>query len=201
MNKRAALSLAGFACLAALQTGIPVSMLLSRESVRRGGTEIRLALVTRDPRTLMRGDYSELNYRISRFTNVKVPAEPSQCANGKPVCPMNGLPAYVTLSPNADGIAEMHEIDFVPPPQGSLFIKGTIRDGRYDPRPSPACPEGGCFTVTITYGIEQWFGPQGIPAQVDRALAGTVTAVVRVASDGTPVLTSLLIDGKPAAAE
>jgi uncharacterized membrane-anchored protein len=48
-------------------------------------------------------------------------------------------------------------------------------------------------------GIEQWFGPHGVPAQVDRAArTASLAAVVRIDSDGTAVLASLLIDGKPA---
>ena len=112
---------------------------------------------------------------------------------------MSGLPAYVTLAPNADGVAEARGIDVVPPPGGTLFIKGQILDGRYQSMPNQACPDGGCFTGTVNYGIEQWFGPQGVPAQVDRAArTASLAAVVRIDSDGTAVLASLLIDGKPA---
>jgi hypothetical protein len=99
MNRLAALSLAGFAGLAALQVGIPASMLVSRAYALRSGTEVRLAVVPRDPRSLTRGDYSNLNYAIAHFSNVKLPAEPSLCATGKPICFMSGLPAYVTLAP------------------------------------------------------------------------------------------------------
>jgi uncharacterized membrane-anchored protein len=190
MNRRRAPSLAGFACLAALQLGIPVSMLVSRANALRSGTEVKLAVMPRDPRSLTRGDYSELNYTIAHFDKVALHMVPP-CADKSP-CLMNGLPVYVTLAPNADGVAQAGTIDLVPPPAGTLFIQGKVSYGSYDPK----CPQGGCFTGTVTYGIEQWFGPQGVPAQVDRARAGSLTAMVRLASDGTAVLASLFVDGK-----
>jgi uncharacterized membrane-anchored protein len=49
----------------------------------------------------------------------------------------------------------------------------------------------------VTYGIESWFGPQGLPAQVDRTARNQVVAVVRVDRSGTAVLADLLIGGKP----
>jgi uncharacterized membrane-anchored protein len=195
MKRSATLSLLGFAGLAALQVGIPLSMLVSRAYALRAGTEVRLAVAPRDPRSLTRGDYTELNYAIAHLQNVKLATVPSPCLNREPICFVNGLPAYVTLAPNSDGIAEARAIDMVLPPTGTLFIKGTIRDGQY----TQLCPGGGCFTGTLVYGIEQWFGPQGLPAQVDRVKAGSLTVVIRVAPDGTAVLASLLMDGRPVA--
>ena len=53
-------------------------MLTSRAYALRSGAEVRLAVAPRDPRSLMRGDYSELNYTIAHFVNVKwPPAAPS----------------------------------------------------------------------------------------------------------------------------
>jgi uncharacterized membrane-anchored protein len=196
MKRRAALGVVGFVSLAALQLGIPISMLASREMVLRGGEEVRLAVVPRDPRSLTRGDYSALNYAIAHFDQAPVPAGPPSCP-ATSNCALGGRPIYVTLSRNADGMAQAQSIDFVPPPAGTLFIKGTIRNGSY----TPTCTVGGCFSGNVNYGIEQWFGPQGVPAQIDRARAGSLTAVARIAADGTAVLALLLIDGKPAVAE
>ena len=106
MNRNAILSLVGFAALAALQIGIPLFMLASRAEALRSGTEVRLAVAPRDPRSLTRGDYSELNYTIAHFQNARLVTVPPPCIDGRPVCYVNGLVAYVTLAPNRDVLAE-----------------------------------------------------------------------------------------------
>ena len=134
-------------------------MLTSRAYALRSGTEVRLAVAPRDPRSLMRGDYSELNYTIAHFSNARLPTEPSQC-NGKPVCSVIGLAAYVTLAPNADGVAEARGIDTVPPPAGTLFIKGKFRDGRYDPKPYCGCLPAPSLTASSNGSVRRAYRPR-----------------------------------------
>ena len=175
-------------------------MLTSRAHALRSGTEVRLAVAPRDPRSLMRGDYRELNYTIAHFANAKLPTEPSQC-NGKPVCSVLSLAAYVTLAPNADGVAEVRGIDTVPPPAGTLFIKGKFRGWPLRSEPVPTARwrllhrhRRLRHRAMVRSAGRAGPGRPGAGGVADRRSA-------RIASDGTAVLASLLIDGKPVAGE
>jgi uncharacterized membrane-anchored protein len=49
----------------------------------------------------------------------------------------------------------------------------------------------------VTYGIEQWYGAQGVPAKLDRAPRKDILVDVRVAADGNAVLDGILVAGQP----
>jgi uncharacterized membrane-anchored protein len=72
-----------------------------------------------------------------------------------------------------------------------------VSAGTYSETTSANCPQGRCFSGGIVYGIEDWFGPQGVPATVDRAAPGSLTAIARVSESGEAVLADLLRDGAP----
>jgi uncharacterized membrane-anchored protein len=190
--------LAGFALLAALQLGIPLSMLASRAAVLRDGTEIRLAVMPQDPRSIMRGDYSHLSYEIGRLTDVRMEGEIPECGpSDRESCMLTRVPVYVVLRLDENGTYRVQQIDRKAPSKGTLFIKGKVSAGTYTEKASAKCPQGQCFSGTIVYGIEDWFGPQGVPATVDRAARGSLTAIARVSQSGEAVLADLLLDGVP----
>jgi uncharacterized membrane-anchored protein len=195
--KKQAILLVAFALLAALQAGIPLSMLASRAAIIRDGTEIRLAVVPRDPRSIMRGDYSRLSYEIGRLTSVKMEDGVPGCGGPVTFCPIQNVPVYVVLALGENGMHYVQQVDRRPPPNGTLFIKGKVSAGTYSETASEKCPQGRCFTGGIVYGIEDWFGPQGVPATVDRAARGSLTAIARVSESGQAVLADLLLDGAP----
>jgi uncharacterized membrane-anchored protein len=192
----------GFLLLACLDLGIPVSMLAGRAAILRNGTEVRLELATRDPRSLFRGEYSQLAYAIGNLTNVPATEEErARCAPGRrqPDCIVQqGQPLFVILVPGDNGTFRADRVSVTEPPAGTLFIRGKIDFGGYGNGADQAkCPSARCFSGRVAYGIETWFGPQGVPAQVDRAARNQVTAVVRVDRHGDAVLADLMIDGKP----
>jgi uncharacterized membrane-anchored protein len=194
---KTAIRLAGFVLLAALQLGIPLSMLTSRAAILRDGTEIRLAVAPQDPRSIMRGDYSRLTYEIGRVADVEMAGEIRGCGpSDRAACYFTQLPVYVVLAAGENGTSRVLRIEGNAPQRGTLFVKGKAA-GTYSETPSPKCPQGRCFSGTITYGIEDWFGPQGVPASVDRAARGSLTAVARVSQSGDAVLADLLQDGVP----
>jgi len=191
----------GFFLLVCLDLGIPVSMLAGRAAILRNGTEVTLELATRDPRDLFRGEYSRLNYAIGNLTNVPATEEErARCASTTlKVCFVeSGQPLFVMLDKADNGTFRAAQVSSTEPSPGALFIRGKVRYGSYQGRVDPAkCPSGLCFNGQVEYGIETWFGPQGVPAQVDRAARNQLTALVRVDSHGNAVLADLLIEGKP----
>jgi uncharacterized membrane-anchored protein len=198
--RRTALICGAFVLLAALDLGIPVSMLTGRAAILRNGTEVKLELATRDPRSLFRGEYSQLAYAIGNLSNVPATeAERARCPPLTPECmPQSGRPLFVILAPADNGTYRAEQVSLDEPAPGTLFIRGRITYGSYQIQVDPAkCPSGRCFDGQVTYGIETWFGPQGVPAKVDRAARNQVTAVVRIDRSGTAVLADLLIDGSP----
>jgi uncharacterized membrane-anchored protein len=198
--RRTVLICGAFVLLAALDLGIPVSMLVGRAAILRDGTEVKLALATRDPRDLFRGEYSALSYAIGNLTNVPATeAERARCPNVRPECmTKNGQPLFVVLAPSDDGTYRAEQASLLEPAPGTLFIRGKVRLGGFLTRGDLAkCPSGRCFSGQAIYGIESWFGPQGVPAKVDSLARGQVTALVRIDRHGNAVLADLLIDGNP----
>jgi uncharacterized membrane-anchored protein len=200
MMRRLVLTCIAFAALVCLDVGIPLTMLVGRAAILRNGTEVRLALTTQDPRDLFRGEYSRLAYAIGTLSSLPAADEErARCAGAATDCEaQNGRPLFVTLTPEDNGTYRAVAASLTESAAGTLFIRGKIEYGSYQTAADPVkCPSGRCFNGRVTYGIESWFGPQGLPAQVDRTARNQVVAVVRVDRSGTAVLADLLIGGKP----
>ena len=198
--RRMILICAGFALLVMLDLGIPMWVLAGRAAILRNGTEVKLEFQTRDPRDLFRGEYSVLNYAIGNLSYLPATeGERARCPTERPECIVESrLPVFVVLAPTGDGTYRAAGWSQTEPAPGTLFIRGKVRTGGIVIGSDAAkCLGGRCFSGWIDYGIENWFGPQGVPAQVDRAARSQVTAVVRIDRSGTAVLADLLIDGSP----
>ena len=196
--RRIILICGGFALLAALDLGIPLSVLASRAAVLRNGTEVKLELNTRDPRDLFRGEYSVLAYAIGNLSNLPATEEErARCPTVRQECMNeNGQAVFIVLAPADNGTWRATHASLTEPAPGTLFIRGKVRFGGFLTGGDAAkCPSGRCFSGSIDYGIENWFGPQGVPAQVDRAARNQVTAVVRIDRHGNAVLADLMING------
>lgn len=197
-----------FLALAGLHVGIPASMLIERTLVLTRGTEVRLALTPRDPRSLFRGDYSVLSYAIGDLRDVPAPDDERQrCASTPGTntrtdlegCNVGrGSEVFVSLEPGDNGVYRATRVSMRPPASG-LFIRGKVRYGGFRPGKEATCPSGRCFSGRIDYGIESWFGPQGVPAQIDRVTPEDLLAVVKIDATGRPVLSGLLLKGQPVA--
>jgi uncharacterized membrane-anchored protein len=188
----------GFALLAALDLGIPLSVLAGRAAILRDGAEVKLELTTRDPRDLFRGDYSVLSYAIGNLSNLPATEEErARCPAVRPECMTeNRQQVFVLLAPADNGTYRATQASLTEPAPGTLFIRGKVRFGGFLTGGNAAkCPIGRCFSGGIDYGIENWFGPQGVPGQVDRAARNQVIAVVRIDPHGNAVLADLLING------
>src|SRR5262249_6721350 len=187
LMQRIILICVGFALLAALDLGIPLSVLANRAAILRDGTEVKLELATRDPRDLFRGDYSVLAYAIGNPSNLPATAEErARCPMVRPECMTeNGQAVFVVLARADNGPYHAPQPTQTEPAPGTLFIRGKVRSGGFLTDGDAAkCAGGRCFSGRIDYGIENWFGPQGVPAQVDGAARNQVTALVRIDSHG-----------------
>jgi uncharacterized membrane-anchored protein len=196
--RRIILICVGFALLAVLDLGIPLWVLAGRAAILRDGTEVKLELNTRDPRDLFRGEYSVLAYAIGNLSNLPATAEErARCPTARPECMTeNGQAVFVVLAPADNGTWRATQASQTEPAPGTLFIRGKVRFGGFLTGGDAAkCPSGRCFSGAVDYGIENWFGPQGVPAQVDRVARNQVTAVVRLDQHGNAVLADLLING------
>ena len=199
--QRTILICVGFALLVMLDLGIPLWVLAGRAAILRDGTELKLELTTRDPRDLFRGDYSVLAYAIGNLSNLPATEQDrARCATARPECIIESRqPVFVVLAPADNGTYRAAAMSQTEPAPGTLFIRGKVRSGGLVTGSDAAkCPGGRCFSGWIDYGIENWFGPQGVPAQVDRAARNQVIAVVRIDPHGNAVLADLLINGVPA---
>src|SRR5262249_41596125 len=141
-----------------------------------------------------------LAYAIGNLSNVPATAdERARCPTARPECKTeNGQPVFVVLAPADNGTWRAEQASLAEPAPGTLFIRGKVQFGGFLARTDDKCPSGRCFGGRVEYGIENWFGPQGVPAQVDRAARNQVIAVVRIDGHGNAVLADLLINGVPA---
>ena len=167
------------------------------------GRPILLAVETRDPRDLFRGEYSTLTYEIGDPNGIEVVGPlPGACdLTASKECPLRSNAVYVRLVPDAAGIDRAKQVTFARPPDGDLFIAGRttwanlIRNGEPLPR-SGACAVPVCLTGRLTFGIESWYGAQGKPALLDAAARKDALVEARVGKDGIAVLDEIRVGGQ-----
>jgi len=203
-----------FAGLLAVQV-LPSALLAWQQTQRlHGGRSVRLAVETRDPRDLLRGEYSVLTYEIGRLQGIGAGPKPPSCdLDARETCSLEaGRPIYIRLSADAEGIHRADAALFEPPAADVPFIKGHLSSGMLvrqgvplrtrarvggQPTEPATCQQPACLTGTVTYGIERWYGAQGVPAKLDRAARKDVLVDVRVTVDGDAVLDGILVAGQP----
>lgn len=202
-----------FAGLLAIQVMPSVHLAWQQTQRLNDGRPVRLAVETRDPRDLLRGEYSVLSYEIGRLQGTGVGGAPPGCdLVARESCRLDsGRLVYLRLSPDADGVHRAEEVFFEPPTEDVPFIRGRlssatlVRHGvslgirtRTGGQPSePAtCQLSVCLTGVVSYGIERWYGTQGVPAKLDRTARKDVLVEARLASDGTAVIDGITVAGK-----
>lgn len=202
-----------FAGLLAVQVS-PSAILAWQQTQRlNDGRSIRLAVETRDPRDLLRGEYSVLAYEIGRLQGTAAAAAPAGCdLAARETCRLEGgRDVYVRLAADSEGVHRADEVLFDAPPGDGLFIRGRLgpatlvrqsaplgvraRPGD-QPREPSTCQHAACLTGVVTYGIERWYGAQGVPRQLDRTARKDILVDARVAPDGTAVIDGITVAGK-----
>lgn len=170
--------------VAAIQTAVLGYIIESRAAILRYGAEVLLKTAPVDPRDFLRGDYVVLNYDIS-----SVPAQ--SIVGGVPAEPGERT-LWVRLKQGDGGFWSVAESAFQPLPQ---------QDGTVVLHTRPFYSYGASTgdSIHVEYGIERYYVPEGAGRALEQARQdGDVSIAVRVSSDGTPQIRSLLVDGKPA---
>lgn len=174
------------ALVALAQAGVLAYMVADRESLLASGREITLDVRPVDPRSLFRGDYVILGYDISRLSRSLFEAEPRV-----------GESVYVRLVRDGTGwkAAGVNRKLTAAKGDGEVVLAGHVR---HVPGTAPI-PEA---QVSITYGIESFFVPEGTGKAIEQEIRpGKVLAHLSVAKDGRVAIKALTVDGQRIQAE
>lgn len=143
------------------------------EFTLKTGNEVLLKIRPADPRDFFRGDYVVLRYKISIIdSNAFISNVSDFKVNDK---------IYVTLNIDKDNIGNVSSISKQVPVTGN-FIKGTVKNANE-------------YSLTIEYGIERYFVPEGKGKEIERNRE-KIFAKVAIDKYGNAVIKSLIMDGK-----
>lgn len=162
-----------------------VLMVADRMQILREGREVTLQTQPFDPRDLLRGDYVVLRYDISQL--------PAGALAGKPADARNPI-VFVKLAPNADGLYAAVSVHAAPVPVTApeVLIRGRV---------SYSCGSDVrtfCDKLTIKYGLESYFVPEGEGGKLEQARnQQKLRVVAAVLPSGRAAIKRLLLDGEP----
>lgn len=140
-----------------------------KEFTLRTGKAVLLKTVPVDPRDLFRGDYVVLEYEISTINALNMSYKSHDFKEKDKI--------YVLLNVDHKKIAIAIDID-KKKPEEAFFIQGTVTDIYKD-------------NLSINYGIESYFVPEGEGLEIERKL-GQTYAEVAIDSFGKSAVKSLI---------
>jgi len=195
------------------QLTIVLGLALYKQLIVSGGTEIVLQVWPVDPRDPLRGDYVTFDNALTYIEKTSI--DPSlEIERGMVLyVPVDVLSSYGYVNwweLQRDGMYVSNK-----PPKDRLYIKGTITDTDAFAFGGPGRPvfepviEGTTSTpareiqmyenvssIRVSYGIEEYFIPEGTGQNVD-FMGRDAKAIVVVDEDGNAVLKQIFIDGEP----
>jgi len=147
--------------------------ILTKEFVMQTGKEVLLKTVPVDPRDLFRGDYVVLRYDISRIDRTAFASNLGSIKFGDTL--------YVNIELDKDKVAHLVRVSKTLPRDGTLFLKGKVisKNSR---------------NITIEYGIESYFVPEGKGLDIERN-RGDIYAKVVIDMYGRAIIKSLVLNG------
>ena len=161
-----------------LQAGLLTWMIVDRAMLLADGEEVRLAVVPVD----LRGDYVVLSYEISRLNGAKLGGDTGFEA---------GNTVYVKVEP--EGVAWRAVAIYRQEPSDGIALRGTVARSAVD----GGCSGNDCRELTVKYGLERFFVPEGAGRELERLRNDQRMIVdVAVASNGRSALKRLLVDGE-----
>lgn len=173
--------------IAGVQTVALAKIVFDRDRLLKRGQEITLPVRPVDPRDLFRGDYVTLGYEIAALHK---PAT-YQTLNDQGI--ERGARVYVTLAKDSAGAWKAADIATAYPSRkkdDDVVLRGRVQSVWVAADKSEA-------TITVAYGIEQYFVPEGKGKAIESKVREHKTdAVVAVGSDGTAALKGLVLDGE-----
>jgi uncharacterized membrane-anchored protein len=168
-----------------LQCVLLVLMVADRMQILRQGREVTLQTQPVDPRDFLRGDYVVLRYDISQL--------PAGALAGKSAETRNPV-VFVKLAPNAAGLYEAVSVSAEPVAVTApeILIRGRV---------SYSCGSTSrifCDKLTIKYGLESYFVPEGEGRKLEQARnQQKLRVVAAVLPSGRAAIKRLLLDGEP----
>ena len=158
-------------------------MVIDRQLTLDSSRVVSLRVVPVDPRDLFRGDYVVLNYDISRLDLASLGGT-NAVASGQTVhvsLKRNGT----TWSATALSLAPERADDT------TISLKAQVA--------SVEAPAGdGHQFITLIYGIESYFVPQGTGLAIDEAARkGTITVDAAIDASGRAAIKAIRQDGQP----
>lgn len=168
-----------------LQCALLILMVADRVRILREGREVTLQTRPVDPRDLLRGDYVMLGYDISQL--------PAGALAGQSTPERNPI-VFVKLAPDANGLYQAVSVHAEPVAVSApeVLIRGRV---------SYACGPTGrmfCDRLTIRYGIESYFVPEGEGGTLEQARnEQKLRVVAAVLPSGRAAIKRLLLDGAP----
>jgi uncharacterized membrane-anchored protein len=171
--------------LAIVQIGFLSWIILARAAVLRDGREILLKVEPVDPRDLLRGDYVRLGYEISRIPVGMVadmPADGTVAAGD----------IHVRLRRQADGYWQAASARL----GGAAEQPAGAEEVELRGRVAPAWNLGPDATLSVDYGMERFYLPEGEGRPIERDMnVRSFGIVAAVGNDGTPQIKALM-DGE-----
>ncbi|WP_439407660.1 GDYXXLXY domain-containing protein [Bradyrhizobium sp. DASA03076] len=168
-----------------LQCALLILMVADRTQILREGREVTLQTRPVDPRDLLRGDYVTLGYDITQL--------PAGALAGQPSAERNPV-VFVKLAPDADGLYRAVSVHAAPVAVTApeVLIRGRV---------SYSCGSTGrifCDRLTIRYGLESYFVPEGEGRKLEQARnQQKLRIVAAVLPSGRAAIKRLLLDGEP----
>jgi uncharacterized membrane-anchored protein len=173
---------------AAIMSAALIYMIWDRMSLVTTGRVVTLKVVPVDPRDMFRGDYVILNYKISRLNLNEIAGDTDIEGRGA---------IYVTLAETA-GLWEAVSVSrkFPDVSGGQAVIRGEVASAYRDRQ------EDRENVVTVIYGIESFFVPEGKGRPIENERnQDNVTVDVALGSDGRAAIKALKVFGKPVHSE
>jgi uncharacterized membrane-anchored protein len=175
-----------FAIAGALQVLAIGWMVFDRVQILRNGREVQLQTRAVDPRDFLRGDYVTLSYEIATVDAgaLKDTAAPSRHPH-----------VFVRVAPRADGTFGVLGVSLAPIAASApeAVLRGRVSYGANCGSESRQF----CATLTVGYGIDRYFVPQGEGREIEKARdQRKLIVVAAVTPDGRAAIKRLLIDGK-----
>ncbi len=179
------------AIVALAQTAALVYMIAVHQWTLATGAPVVLETAPVDPRSLFSGDYVRLNYRISQLRT-------DQLAGERNFNPHDTV--YVTLrrgDPYWQAVSVCH--DYPALAAGDVAIRGEVTGvaaGFWNPV-TRKWEEVGAPVLTVRYGIESYFVPEGEGRALERPKGGDKMAL-RIAVDrtGNAGIQAVLVNGR-----
>lgn len=176
--------------IAAVMTAFLVMMLAGHLDRRANGTEIRMAVMTYDPRDFFMGHYSILGTELRPLLTADLGGEDEFIA---------GEEIFVVLEEEDGNVWEPASLHHTEPSDGT-FIRGrvnTVRVGRDWQDDGDDYVER--VQVYASFNVERLYNPRDRARSIDRLLRdgeGSSFLILSIPADGNAVIKAIEIDGE-----